>query len=297
MVAFHVYLSTEPLDRPLSAFQSKIVDVSPSATVATALEAAGADQFNSFALVTESVQALASTGADDSISGAYNLLGIEKNGTLRYDRTAGTQIGSFLLACDEGYFQGDPHTWVVYPFGSAGGWMPDGLLEVADWLLGQGGTAVVAGTVSLGVTRGWAGAGRIRYRKIRQDWRARGFTAPRVRDLLLKQAQWDENFLRLVADSRRGDDTASLPCVWVTDAGGLLNPCRDALQRRWEELVSIEETGRGLTVQGVTSNTGTIAVVSERGRKVSKRRARRPVREVARSPQSTRPARTSSLMS
>lgn len=33
------------------------------------------------------------------------------------------------------------------------------------------------------------------YRKIRKDWRERGFTAPRLRRLLLKQAQWDENAL------------------------------------------------------------------------------------------------------
>ncbi len=72
-----------------------------------------------------------------------------------------------------------------------------------------------------------------------------------------------EDFLRLVADSRRNEDTAPLPCVWVTNPGGLLNPCMDALTRRWAELDTIEKLGPALTVRGVTSRTDTPVVVTE----------------------------------
>ncbi len=72
-----------------------------------------------------------------------------------------------------------------------------------------------------------------------------------------------EDFLRLVADSRRNEDTAPLPCVWVTNPGGLLNPCMDALTQRWAELDTIEKLGPSLTVRGVTSRTDTTALVTE----------------------------------
>lgn len=79
----------------------------------------------------------------------------------------------------------------------------------------------------------------------------------------LDAAKAAQDFLRLVADSRRNAETAPLPCFWVTDEGGVLNPCRDELQRRWGELVSVERAGTRLTVNSVTSYTRTVAVVTE----------------------------------
>ena len=72
-----------------------------------------------------------------------------------------------------------------------------------------------------------------------------------------------QEFLRLVADSRRNDDTAPLPCVLVTDPGGVLNPCMDALNQRWAELEQIERIGSRITVRTVTSLTADTAVVTE----------------------------------
>lgn len=66
-----------------------------------------------------------------------------------------------------------------------------------------------------------------------------------------------------MADSRRNDDTAPLPCTWVTDGGGVLNPCMDALTQRWAELEPVESLGPTLTVRGVTTSTETNAVVTE----------------------------------
>lgn len=77
----------------------------------------------------------------------------------------------------------------------------------------------------------------------RPPW-SRPFTeAPSSEGGDLDAAQVAQDFLRLVADSRRNADTAPLPCVWVTDEAGLLNPCRDELQRRWGELVAVERAG------------------------------------------------------
>ena len=72
-----------------------------------------------------------------------------------------------------------------------------------------------------------------------------------------------EEFLRLVAESQRNDDTKPLPCTRVTEPGGVLNPCMDALKRRWAELEPIEEIGPSLIVHGVTSRAGTTAVVTD----------------------------------
>lgn len=79
----------------------------------------------------------------------------------------------------------------------------------------------------------------------------------------LSAAAAAQEFLRLVADSRRNDDTAPLPCVLVTDPGGLLNPCMDALTQRWVELEPIEQIGSKLTVRTVTSLTSATAVVTD----------------------------------
>lgn len=72
-----------------------------------------------------------------------------------------------------------------------------------------------------------------------------------------------QEFLRLVADSRRNDDTAPLPCVLVIDEGGLLNPCMNALTLRWAELEPIERIGSRLTVRTVTTFTQDEAVVTD----------------------------------
>ena len=72
-----------------------------------------------------------------------------------------------------------------------------------------------------------------------------------------------QEFLRLVADSRRNDDTAPLPCVLVIDEGGLLNPCMDTLTQRWAELEPIERIGSRLTVRTVSTFTKDEAVVTD----------------------------------
>lgn len=79
----------------------------------------------------------------------------------------------------------------------------------------------------------------------------------------LSAAAAAQEFLRLVADSHRNDDTAPLPCALVTDPGGLLNPCMDALNERWVELEPIEQIGTKLTVRTVTSLTADTAVVTD----------------------------------
>lgn len=79
----------------------------------------------------------------------------------------------------------------------------------------------------------------------------------------LSAAAAAQEFLRLVADSHRNDDTAPLPCALVTDPGGLLNPCMDALTKRWVELEPIEQIGTKLTVRTVTSLTADTAVVTD----------------------------------
>ena len=71
-----------------------------------------------------------------------------------------------------------------------------------------------------------------------------------------------QRFLRLVADSRRNEDTAPLPCTCVSTSG-FLNPCMDALKQRWPELEPIEEVGPKLTVRSVTSSSSITAVVTE----------------------------------
>jgi transposase InsO family protein len=60
---------------------------------------------------------------------------------------------------------------------------------------------------------------QLRYRKIRKDWRERGLTAPRLRRLLLKQAQWDENALARLL----GIETAEVRCV-LRQAGYAQSP-------------------------------------------------------------------------
>jgi hypothetical protein len=57
MVAVTLYLCSGRLDRPLAAFPSTIVDVSETATVASVLQEAGADQFNTFQLATDDLRA------------------------------------------------------------------------------------------------------------------------------------------------------------------------------------------------------------------------------------------------
>jgi hypothetical protein len=91
---------------------------------------------------------------------------------------------------------------VVYPYGGLGGLSPDGVWEAVQWLFenrevavdalgevakaGGAGAAVIAGA-------GWVNTKRLQL--IARQWRAQGFTAPRIRDLLGRCPQWDPSLM------------------------------------------------------------------------------------------------------
>jgi hypothetical protein len=217
MVAVTLYLCSGRLDRPLAAFPSTIVDVSETATVASVLQEAGADQFNTFQLVTDDLHADVTPRIenDECFGTAINLAGVGEDGRFQYSGPD-TTVGDLRRACEQGIFGGDPRTWIVHrESGAAGGWSPDGLAEISAWLLDQAGAAAIG----FAVAKGLDAVSQVRYRKIRKDWRERGFTAPRLRRLLLKQAQWDENALARLL----GIEIAEVRCV-LRQAGYAQSP-------------------------------------------------------------------------
>lgn len=197
MVALRLYLCSGRLERPLAAFPSTVVDMPETATVASVLQEAGADQFNTFQLVTDDLRADVTPriDSDECFGTANNLAGVDEYGRFQYSGPD-TTVGDLRRACNEGIFGGDPQIWIVHrESGVAGGWSPDGLAEICAWLLDQGGAAVVGFVVGKGLDN----VSRLRCRSIRKEWRNRGFTAPRLQRRLLNQTQWDENALaRLV---------------------------------------------------------------------------------------------------
>jgi hypothetical protein len=124
MVAVTLYLCSGRLDRPLAAFPSTIVDVSETATVASVLQEAGADQFNTFQLVTDDLRADVTPRVenDECFGIAINLAGVGEGGRFQYSGP-NTTVGDLRRACEHGIFSGDPRTWIVHrESGAAGGW-------------------------------------------------------------------------------------------------------------------------------------------------------------------------------
>jgi hypothetical protein len=155
MVAVTIYLCSGRLDRPLAAFPSTIVDVSETATVASVLLEAGADQFNTFQLVTDDLRADVTPRIenDECFGTAINLAGVGEDGRFQYSGPD-TTIGDLRRACEQGIFGGDPRTWIVHRESvAAGGWSPDGLAEICAWLLDQAGAAAIGFAVAKGSMR------------------------------------------------------------------------------------------------------------------------------------------------
>jgi hypothetical protein len=90
----------------------------------------------------------------------------------------------------------------------------------------------------------------------RKDWRERGFTAPRLRRLLLKQAQWDENALARLL----GIETAEVRCV-LPQAGYAQSP--DELWRPGEGLDAVARRAKlDAIVEDAENDTPSLARLS-----------------------------------
>jgi hypothetical protein len=152
--------------------------------------------YSSFALMTPEIEADLGYGEHHAIHAA-DLFGIDDQGAIKFQGRDHITWAEFLRAHQAGLYEGDPARIVVYPYG-AGGPSSDGLWEAVQWLFenrdvavdaleevakaGGGGAAVIAGARWI---RG------VRRQQIARRWRAQGFTAPRIRDVLGRCPQWD----------------------------------------------------------------------------------------------------------
>lgn len=190
MVALTLHLCAAQLDRPLGEYPSIVIDAAAMETIPRLLQRAGVDQFHTFQLVTDSLRANVKPQIheDQCFGVAINLGGVSSDGRFRYMGPE-TTLADLQRACDVGVFDGDPLSWIIHlDSAAAGGWAPDGLYEVAAWLLNQGGAAGVGFVVGAGLAK----VPQLRYLTIRNDWRHSGYTGPRLGRMLVKQAQWDE---------------------------------------------------------------------------------------------------------
>lgn len=202
------------------------MEIDGSTPVVDVLQLAGADMFNTFSPVTDRLRRHADpVDPDDWGFGvAINLAGVGSDGSFRYG--SDITVDEVARSIDQGLFDGDPFTWAIYcDMGAAGGWSPDGLYEISTWLFDQGAAAAVGYAVGKGLDK----VTTIRYRSIRDAWRSKGFTAPRLKRLLRRQSQWDETHL------------ASLLSLEVTEArcvlrqAGYLQSTEDELWRIGED--------------------------------------------------------------
>lgn len=233
MVSLTLHMCSGDLDRSLDSFPSTTVEVPETATVASVLEQAGASRWNTFQLATEELRADVTPRLDnDECFGiSINLAGVDEEGSFRYSGPD-TTVGDLRRACDREIFGGDPRVWIVHrDSGAAGGWSPDGLAEIAVWLLSEGGSAVVGYAVGKKLDT----ISQLRFRAVRRDWRERGFTAPRLKRRLLKQAQWDENTLARLVGIEPGEARCMLRQAGYTKSSDelwRLSEDSDAVARR-----------------------------------------------------------------
>jgi hypothetical protein len=192
--------------RPLEGVSSVEVEVQPERWVADVLKAGGHVWYRSFALVTPEIEADLGYGEHRMIN-APEFFGIDDQGAIKFQGPDHITWAEFLRAHQAGLYEGDPTRIVVYPYGGLGGLSPDGVWEAVQWLFenrevavdalgevakaGGAGAAVIAGA-------GWVNTKRLQL--IARQWRAQGFTAPRIRDLLGRCPQWDPS---LFAKQRR----------------------------------------------------------------------------------------------
>jgi hypothetical protein len=206
--------------RSLEGASSVEVDVQPEWWVADVLEAGGHVWYRSFALVTREIEADLSYGEHHMIN-APDLFGIDDQGVIKFQGPDHITWAEFLRAHQAGLYEGDPTRIVVYPYGGLGGLSPDGVWEAVQWLFenrdvaidaleevaktGGAGAAVIAGAA-------WVNGRRLQW--IARQWRAQGFTARRIRDVLGRCPQWDPS---LFAKQRRITETEAR--LALTNAG------------------------------------------------------------------------------
>ena len=194
---------------PLTAGELPVratVEVLGGWSVGDVLAAAGYDPRNSaFGLspIAPETGADSSSPSDWATTGVFNLFGVDAEGVIRLDATQSILWREFLLAVEDGLYEGDPSRVVVYDYGASGGFLPDGLWETVQFLfdnrdlitesmkqvaeIGGGTTALVAG-------KRWVTG--VRRRQIARNWRKHGFTASRTRWYLNHYPQWDPELLQ-----------------------------------------------------------------------------------------------------
>lgn len=233
MISLTLYMCSGDLDRPLDSYPSTTVEVAEAVTVAGVLEQAGASRWNTFQLATEELRANVTPQLDNDecLGISINLAGVDEEGSFRYSGPD-TTVGDLRRACDAGIFGGDPQVWIVHrDSGAAGGWSPDGLAEISTWLLSEAGSAVVGYAIGKGLDP----MSQLRFRAIRKDWRERGFTGPRMKHRLLKQAQWDEHALARLVGIEPGEARGMLRQAGYTKSSDelwRLSEDSDAIARR-----------------------------------------------------------------
>jgi hypothetical protein len=191
--------------RSLEGVLSVEVEVQPEWWVADVLEAGGHMPYSLFALVTPEIEVDLSYGEHRMIN-APDLFGIDDQGAIKFQGQDHITWVEFLRAHQAGLYEGDPTRIVVY-YGAAGGLSPDGLWEAVQWLFENRDVAVdalgevaKAGGAAAAVIAGAAWVNGKRLQWIARQWRAQGFTATRIRDLLGRCPQWDPS---LFAKQRR----------------------------------------------------------------------------------------------
>jgi DNA-binding transcriptional MerR regulator len=182
---------------PLAAVPTVEVDVQSEWLVAEVLQAGGYGGYDSFALVTQDIEADVAAGEDRTIYAA-NLLGIDDQGAVKFAGGDDIRWGEFLRGSEAALYEGDPTRIVVYYHGAVGGGpSPDGLWEMVQWLSENRDLAadqlqnLVTVAVGMGLEAGRQWIKDARRRQIAKKWRAQGFTAPRIRDYLARYPQWD----------------------------------------------------------------------------------------------------------
>ena len=182
------------------------VEVLEGWSVGDVLEAAGYDTRNfGFGLspIAPETGADSSSPSDWTVTGVFNLFGVDTEGVIRLDATQSILWQEFLRAVEDGLYEGDPSRVVVYDYGASGGFTPDGLWEAVQFLFDnrdlvtesmQQVAEVAAGTTALVAGERWVTG--MRRRQIARNWRRAGFTAARTRWYLSRYPQWDPQMLQ-----------------------------------------------------------------------------------------------------
>lgn len=191
--------SEQLISHPPEVLPRVAVEVQPNWNVTDVLVASGHTRYHTFALVTPEMESdFARAGEDHMITAVHNLFGIDDRGAIKFQDQDQVTWAEFLRAAEAGLHRGDPTRIVIYPYAGAGGPSPDGLWEAVEWLFENRDVAVSAledvaktggGIWALEAGRRWITG--VRRRQIARQWRAQGFTAQRIRDVLGRCPQWD----------------------------------------------------------------------------------------------------------